>query len=65
MGNVFYEHLEGLALRKMRFSAAIGVESGGLSDNPLEVLLGFGSETIETGANIESFRLFVGTHRGF
>lgn len=65
MGNAFHEHLEGLALRKMRFSAAIGVESAGLTDNPLEVLLGFGSETIETGAQIESFRLFVGTHRGF
>jgi hypothetical protein len=65
LGNVFYEHLEGLSINNMRISAAIGVESAGLADNPLEVVLGFGSEPIGAGARIDSFRLFVGTHRGF
>lgn len=65
VGNVFGEHLEGLKLRNMRLSAAIGVESAGLSDNPLEVLIGFGTERVDEGTSIESFRLFVGTHRGF
>jgi hypothetical protein len=65
MGNVFGAHLEGLELRNMRISAAIGVESAGLSDNPLEVLIGFGTERFAEGAKIDSFRLFVGSHRGF
>ena len=65
LGNVFGEYLEGFALRNMRLSAAVGVESVGVSDNPLEVLIGFGTERITDGTNIDSFRLFVGTHRGF
>jgi hypothetical protein len=65
MGNVFYEHLDGLELKNLRISAAIGVESAGFSDNPLEVLIGFGTETFAAGTKIDSFRLFVGTHRGF
>ena len=65
LGNVFGEHLEEFALKNMRISAAIVVESAGVSDNPLEVLIGFGTERITDGTNIDSFRLFVGTHRGF
>jgi hypothetical protein len=64
VGNVFDGHLDGFELRRLRLSAAIGVESSGFSDNPLEVVLGFGSETFVSGAKIDSFRLFVGTHRG-
>ena len=37
----------------------------GTINNPLEVLIGFGTERITDGTNIDSFRLFVGTHRGF
>ncbi|HMI89290.1 MAG TPA: hypothetical protein VK550_34670, partial [Polyangiaceae bacterium] len=65
VGNVFFQHLEGFDLKNLRLSGAIGVESAGLTDNPLEVLIGFGTETIDTGTKIDSFRLFVGTHRGF
>jgi hypothetical protein len=65
VGNVFDQHLRGFGLERLRLSAAIGVESVSVADKPLEVLLGFGSETFETGAKIDSFRLFVGTHRGF
>ncbi len=65
VGNVFDQHLRGFELERLRISAAIGVESNSLADKPLEVLLGFGSETFESGAKIDSFRLFVGTHRGF
>jgi outer membrane protein assembly factor BamA len=46
MGNVFSEHLEGLSFRNLRISGAIGVESAGVADNPLEVLIGFGTERI-------------------
>jgi hypothetical protein len=65
VGNVFGEHLRDFDPGLLRMSAAIGVESAGLSDSPLEVVLGFGSETFESGAKIDSFRLFVGTHHGF
>jgi hypothetical protein len=65
VGNVFDEHLRGFELGRLRMSAALGVESAGLSDNPLEILFGFGSETFESGAKIDSLRLVVGTHRGF
>ena len=65
VGNVFGEHLRDFDFRRLRMSAAIGVESAGLADNPLEILVGFGSETFESGAKIDSFRLVVGTHRGF
>jgi outer membrane protein assembly factor BamA len=65
VGNVFGEHLRGFEIGRMRLSAAIGVESVSVADKPLEVLVGLGSETFESGAKIDSFRLFVGTHRGF
>jgi hypothetical protein len=46
-------------------SAAIGVESSELTDNPLEILFGMGSETFASGTKIDSFRFVFGTHRGF
>jgi hypothetical protein len=65
VGNVFGEHLRDFRPGLLRLSGAIGVESAGLADNPLEILVGFGSETFESGAKVDSFRLVVGTHRGF
>ena len=64
VGNVFDAHLRGFDVALLRMSGAIGVESAG-ADNPLEILFGFGSETFASGAQIDSFRLVVGTHRGF
>jgi hypothetical protein len=65
VGNAFGEHLRDFRPGLLRLSGAIGVESAGLADNPLEILVGFGSETFESGAKVDSFRLVVGTHRGF
>jgi surface antigen Omp85-like protein len=65
VGNVFGDHMRDFDAGLLRLSSAIGVESSGIADNPLEVLVGFGSETFDSGAKIDSFRLFVGTHRGF
>lgn len=65
VGNVFGEHMQDFDLGLLRMSAAIGVESAGLADNPLEILFGFGSETFDSGTKIDSLRLVVGSHRGF
>jgi hypothetical protein len=60
-GNVFDAHLDGFAVNLLRFSGSIGLQTAGVSDNPLQILFGIGSETFEHGGQIDSFRLFVGT----
>jgi hypothetical protein len=65
VGNVFGPHLEQLEASLLRFSGAIGVETAGFSDNPVEILLGFGTETFDSGARMNSLRLVFGTSRGF
>jgi len=65
VGNVFGEHLAGYAFDKLRWSGAIGIESAGVVDNPLQIMLGLGSETFESGGKIDSFRFVLGTTNGF
>jgi hypothetical protein len=63
-GNVFDDHLSGFDPKLFRLSAALGIESDEAPDNNLQLLIGFGSETFESGAKIDTFRLMVGTSRG-
>ena len=65
VGNVFGEHLEGYELEKLRWSGSIGIESAGVVDNPLQIMVGFGSETFESGGKVDSFRFVLGTTNGF
>jgi hypothetical protein len=65
VGNVFGEHLGGFAFKKLRWSGSIGIESSGVSDNPLQIMIGTGSETFESGGKIDSFRFVLGTTNGF
>jgi hypothetical protein len=66
VGNVFGEHLAGFETKKLRWSGSIGFESAGMAtENPLQVMVGVGSETFEQGGGIESFRLVLGTTRDF
>lgn len=66
VGNVFGEHLEGFETKKLRWSGSIGFESAGAAtENPLQVMVGVGSETFEQGGGIESFRLVLGTTHDF
>ena len=65
VGNVFGEQLEGFRLSRTRLSAAIGVEGEGSSDSTLQLLFGFGTETFDQGARIDSFRLTLGVRNGF
>jgi hypothetical protein len=65
VGNVFGEQLAGLRLSQMRVSAAIGVESEGSSESTLQLLFGFGTDTFDRGARIDSLRLTLGVRNGF
>jgi hypothetical protein len=64
-GNVFGEHLAGFELAKFRWSGSIGIESSDVTDNPLQIMLGLGSETFESGGSVDSFRFVLGTTNGF
>ncbi len=64
-GNVFGPQLEDFSTRLLRLSGAMGVESIGSPDHTFELLAGFGTETFEHGAEVNSFRLLFGTNRGF
>jgi hypothetical protein len=64
-GNVFGEHLDGFRFERLRWSGALGVESNGAPDSAFQFLLGAGSETLESGGKIDSFRFAVGATHGF
>jgi outer membrane protein assembly factor BamA len=53
-GNVFDEHL-----------TALGIETVGSPDSAFQLLAGVGTETFDQGARVDSFRLVIGTNRGF
>jgi hypothetical protein len=64
-GNVFGEHFDGASLERSRLSTAIGIESSGSRDSVFQALIGFGTETFETGAEIDSIRVVLGARSGF
>ena len=65
LGNVFGEHLAGFSWSRLRWSGSIGVESNGSPDSAFQIAFGLGSETFESGAKVNSFRLAAGTTHGF
>jgi len=64
-GNVFGAHLEGFRAERGRLSTALGIESGGSRDSIFQALVGFGTETFESGAKVDSLRIVVGARSGF
>jgi hypothetical protein len=68
LGNVFGEHLEDFDTKLLRFSAGFGLSlakqvtsSTTSSDGPpVELLIGFGTDTIERGASPTAFRVSFG-----
>ena len=64
-GNVFGERFEGLRAGRARFSTAIGIEGSGSRDSIFQALVGFGTETFESGADLDSIRVTVGARSGF
>ncbi|RYE88623.1 MAG: hypothetical protein EOO75_13075 [Myxococcales bacterium] len=65
VGNVFNEHLSGLSPKLMRLSGTVGFKSNNSADHQLEILTGFGTETLDDGLRVTSFRLVFGGTRGF
>jgi hypothetical protein len=65
VGNAFDSHLDDFAVAKLRMSADLGVTSIGKRDQGFEVLFGVGTNTLEQGAGIDSFRLTFGSRKGF
>ena len=65
LGNVFGAHFSGVRPGRTRLSSAIGLETSGSSDNIFQMLLGFGTETLESGADLDSIRFVVGVREGF
>jgi hypothetical protein len=64
-GNVFGERFDGFRPERNRFSAAIGIEGTGSRDSIFQALVGFGTETFESGAKLDSLRVVVGARSGF
>ena len=65
VGNVYGEHLQGISWGQSRFSGAIGMESRGSRDSVFQLLVGFGTETFNSGADVNSIRVVVGARSGF
>ncbi|MEI9936543.1 MAG: hypothetical protein WDO69_04890 [Pseudomonadota bacterium] len=65
IGNVYGEHLSGISWGESRFSGAIGMESRGSRDSVFQLLFGFGTETFNSGAELNSLRVLVGARSGF
>jgi hypothetical protein len=65
IGNVFGPHFSGLRPARTRLSSAIGLETSGSGDTIFQALLGFGTETLESGAALDSIRFVVGLREGF
>jgi hypothetical protein len=62
IGNVFGEHLQGFDPKLLRFSAAFGLAT--ITDVPLELLIGFATDTFENGARVAAVRFTLGVpHR--
>ncbi|HKO46177.1 MAG TPA: hypothetical protein VJV79_00550 [Polyangiaceae bacterium] len=65
VGNAYGEHLSGISWGQSRFSGAIGMESRGSRDSVFQLLVGFGTETFNSGADVNSIRVVAGARSGF
>jgi hypothetical protein len=65
VGDVFGVHLDEFRSGLLRLSGALGIETVGSTDGSFEALVGFGTETFEHGAQVDTVRLVLGTNRGF
>jgi hypothetical protein len=64
-GNVFGEHLSGFKPGLLRLSSGIGVRSNGHRDSAFEILVAGGTDPLDEGFSVSSFRLVLGSHHGF
>jgi len=64
-GNAFGQHLSGLRPGDLRVSYDIGLTTASVRDQGFEILVGIGTETLDQGAGITSFRFAFGSRQGF
>ena len=62
---VFGAHFEGFRPGRTRLSLAIGLETGGSRDSVFQALVGFGTETLESGAELDTIRGVLGVRNAF
>lgn len=65
VGNVFGPQFAGIRPGRARLSTALGLETSGSRDSIFQILVGFGTETFESGAELDSIRFVVGVRDGF
>ena len=65
VGNVFGERFSGFEPGLFRGSLAMGFEGYTSQDSVLEALVGFGTETFASGADLNTARIIIGARRGF
>lgn len=64
-GNVFGAGFDGFDPKKFRLSSGVGLRSNGERDSAFEVLVAAGTDPLDDGFHVSSFRLVVGSHHGF
>jgi hypothetical protein len=62
---VFGEHLVGFRPDLLRFSGDIGITTLGVSEYPVQTIIGVGSETFAQGGAIDSVRAALLVNHGF
>jgi hypothetical protein len=65
VGNVFGARFDGLRPGRGRLSTALGLETSKNRDSVFQALLGFGTETFESGAALDSIRFLIGVRNTF
>jgi hypothetical protein len=64
-GNVFGKGLSGFELGDFRSSYSLGLATVGAQDHNFQALIALGTQSYDDGADIDSFRLVLGTTAGF
>lgn len=65
VGNVYDGRFAGFSAENTRLSAGIGLAAVNQRDHFFEFLIGFGTETFQNGAQVESFRFLFGGTQNF
>lgn len=65
LGNVWGTRFDSFDVRASRISSGIGVRSNADRDSGFELLVGAGTDPLDEGFSVSSFRLLFGSHHGF
>ena len=63
MGNAFDEHLSGFDAGLLRLSAGLGLTT--MTELPIEILIGFGTDTVDNGLTPQTARVTLGVPHTF